>query len=151
MAAKYQKPDWLTKNVFNPLVALLMRLGMSVRGSRVLAVQGRKTGKWYTTPVNPLPFEGARYLVAPRGNTHWVRNIRASGTGELRLGRKRETIRVEELPDATKVPLLRAYLKYWAWEVGQFFGGVKADAPEEDLRRIAPDHPVFRILDGASG
>ncbi len=150
MAAKYQKPDWFTKNVFNPLVSLFMRFGISLRGSRVLAVQGRKTGKWYTTPVNPLPFEGARYLVAPRGNTQWVRNIRVSHAGELRLGGKRETIRVEELPDESKVPLLRAYLKHWAWEVGQFFGGVGADAPEEDLRRIAPDHPVFRILDGAS-
>jgi deazaflavin-dependent oxidoreductase (nitroreductase family) len=143
--AKYQKPDRFTKSVFNPLVSFLMRFGLSLRGSRVLAVQGRKTGKWHTTPVNPLPYEGARYLVAPRGQTQWVRNIRVSGTGELRLGRKRETIRVEELPDDQKVDLLRAYLKFWAWEVGQFFGGVKADSPEEDLRRIAPDHPVFRI------
>jgi deazaflavin-dependent oxidoreductase (nitroreductase family) len=149
MPAKYQRPNWFTKNVFNPLVALVMRFGISVRGSRVLAVQGRKTGKWYSTPVNPLPFEGARYLVAPRGNTQWVRNIRVSHLGELRLGRKRETIHVVEVPDEQKVPLLRAYLKYWAWEVGQFFGGVGADAPEEDLRRIAPDHPVFRIVDGA--
>ena len=46
---------------------------------------------------------------------------------------------------AEREPVLRAYLKRWTWEVGKFFGGVKADSPAEDLRRIAPDHPVFRI------
>jgi len=145
--ARYQRPDWFTKRVFNPLILLLMRLGVSLRGSRILAVQGRKTGKWYTVPVNPLPFEGARYLVAPRGHTQWVRNIRVSRAGELRLGRRREPIHVVEVPDEEKPPLLRAYLKFWAWEVGMFFGGVKHDSPEEDLRRIAPDHPAFRILE----
>ena len=41
--------------------------------------------------------------------------------------------------------MLRAYLKKWAWEVGAFFGGVGSDASDEELLRIAPDHPVFRI------
>lgn len=147
----YQRPDWFTKNVFNPLAVFLMRFGLSLRGSRVLAVQGRKTGKWYTTPVNPLPYEGGRYLVAPRGNTQWVRNIRAAGGGELRLGRKREPIRVVELADEEKPNLLRAYLKLWAWETGKFFGGVTDKSPEEDLRRIAPEHPAFRIVEAAGG
>jgi hypothetical protein len=49
------------------------------------------------------------------------------------------------VPDAEKVPLLRAYLKKWKWESGQFFGGIEPDAPEEELQRIAPDHPAFRI------
>ncbi|HYM15238.1 MAG TPA: nitroreductase/quinone reductase family protein [Dehalococcoidia bacterium] len=149
--AKYQEPDRFTKQVFNPLAVFLMRFGLSLRGSRVLAVRGRKTGAWHTTPVNPLPFEGARYLVAPRGNTQWVRNIRVAGGGELRLGRKREPIRVVELADDEKPRLLRAYLKLWAWETGKFFGGVTDQAPDEELRRIAPDHPVFRIVDATPG
>ena len=147
--ADYKRPDWFTRNVANPFLELLMRLGISAFGSRVLAVRGRKSGREYTTPVNPLSREGERYLVAPRGETQWVRNIRASGHGELRLGRNREAIRVEEIPNEQKEPILRDYLKKWKWEVGQFFEGVSADSPPEDLERIAPRHPIFRITNDA--
>jgi len=126
-------------------VGHLTRLGVSVYGSRVLAVRGRKSGEWRTTPVNPLRLpDGTRYLVAPRGNTQWVRNLRASGEGRL-VGRRTESFTATELADEEKPALLRAYLEKWKWEVGAFFGGVGADAPESELRRIAPDHPVFRI------
>jgi deazaflavin-dependent oxidoreductase (nitroreductase family) len=145
MAPRYQRPDWFTKNVFNPIVAALTRLGVSVAGSRVLEVPGRKTGEPRRTPVNLMTFEGQRYLVAPRGHTQWVRNMRVSGGGRLFVGRRAEEFSAVELEDSEKPPLLRAYLKKWKWEVGQFFGGVGPDAPDEDLRRIAPDHPVFRI------
>ena len=80
-----------------------------------------------------------------RGETDWVRNLRASGEGRLRKGRTAEEITATELPDEEKAPILRAYLRKWAWEVGTFFQGVGADAPDDDLRRIAPLHPVFRI------
>ena len=88
---------------------------------------------------------GSRYLVAPRGHTQWVRNLRASGEGRLLLGRTGERFTATELTDDEKPPLLRAYLKRWKMEVGVFFGGVGPDSPDEELRRIAPDHPVFRI------
>src|SRR5579871_6267702 len=104
---RYIRPDPFTRYVFNPLVLLLTRLGISVYGSRILAVRGRKSGEWRTTPVNLLDFNGQRYLVAPRGVTEWVRNIRVSGTGDLRLGPRRETIKVVELSDAEKPALLR--------------------------------------------
>ena len=142
---RFQEPGWFTKHVFNPLIALLTRLGLNVAGSRVLEVKGRKSGEWRKTPVNLLVFEDGRYLVAPRGHTQWVRNMRASGGGRLVLGRRVEEFTATELADEAKPPLLRAYLKKWKWEVGQFFGGVGPDAPEDDLIRIAPDHPVFRI------
>ena len=145
MATHYQRPGWFTKNVFNPIVAGLTRLGVSLVGSRVLEVRGRKSGEWRRTPVNPLKYEGERYIVAARGETHWVRNLRASGEGRLRKGRRIEKFTATEVPDDEKLSLLRAYLKKWAWEVGAFFQGVGADAPDEDLRRIAPLHPVFRI------
>jgi len=144
--AKYQKPGFFTKHVFNPLLEIAMKLGISARGSRILSVKGRKTGKAYTTPVNPLSFEDQRYLVAPRGETGWVKNIRASKEGELRLGRKREAVRVEEVANEVKEPILRAYLANWKAETSIFFGGVTDESPAEDLRRIAPDHPVFRIV-----
>ncbi|MEA2362742.1 MAG: hypothetical protein QOD71_1887 [Thermoleophilaceae bacterium] len=143
--AHYQRAGWFTKNVFNRAVAFLTRRGVSVAGSRVLEVKGRKSGERRRTPVNLLTFEGTRYLVAPRGHTQWVRNLRASGSGRLLAGRRAEDFSAVELPDSEKPDLLRAYLAKWKWEVGQFFGGVGPDSPEEELRRIAPDHPVFRI------
>jgi deazaflavin-dependent oxidoreductase (nitroreductase family) len=145
MAERYVGPDWFTRNVFNPVVAAVTRLGISFWGSRVLEVRGRKTGEPRRTPVNLLTFEGSRYLVAPRGHTQWVRNLRVAGEGELLLGRRRERFVGAEVADADKEPILRAYLERWKWEVGQFFGGVGADAPSEELRRIAPDHPIFRV------
>ncbi|MBA4179775.1 MAG: nitroreductase [Anaerolinea sp.] len=142
----YKKPDAFTRMIFNPLVGFAAKLGLSMKGSRSLAVRGRKSGEWRSTPVNPLIFNGDRYLVAPRGETHWVRNIRISGEGRLTLGRRTETIRVEEIPDGAKVPVLRAYLKEWAWESKQFFGLPGANVPDSELERIAPNHPVFRIV-----
>jgi|SRR5690349_14900171 deazaflavin-dependent oxidoreductase (nitroreductase family) len=143
--AHYQPPDWFTRNVFNRLVAGLTRAGVSVWGSRILEVRGRRSGEPRRTPVNLLVLDGSRYLVAPRGHTQWVRNLRAAGEGDLLLGRRRERFRAAELPDAEKPDLLRAYLRRWKWEVGQFFGGVGPDSPPAELDRIAPDHPVFRI------
>ena len=148
MAEHYQRPGWFTKQVFNRFVAGLTGLGVSVAGSRVLEVRGRKSGEWRRTPVNPLDFEGARYLVAPRGHTHWVKNLRSSPEGRLLVGRRAETFQAVEIPDEDKVPLLRAYLKRWKWEVGAFFGDVGPDSSAEDLERIGPDHPVFRIEGG---
>jgi deazaflavin-dependent oxidoreductase (nitroreductase family) len=141
----YRRPDWFTKHVFNPLVARLTRLGLSVAGSRVLEVTGRKSGQPRRTPVNPLTLDGERYLVAPRGNTQWVRNLRASGSGRLLVGRRSETFTATELPAEEVEPILREYLRRWKWEVGQFFDGVGPDSPNEEIRRIAPDHPVFKI------
>jgi deazaflavin-dependent oxidoreductase (nitroreductase family) len=141
----YQRPGWFTKHVFNPLVAALTRMGISVAGSRVLEVTGRKSGTPRRTPVNLLTFEGQRYLVAPRGQTQWVKNIRARPEGKLFVGPRSEAFTASEVPDDQKLAILRAYLRKWKWEVGVFFGGVDADSSDEDLRRIAPDHPVFRI------
>jgi deazaflavin-dependent oxidoreductase (nitroreductase family) len=144
---RFQEPGWFTRNVFNRLVAGLARLGVSVAGSRVLEVKGRKSGEWRQTPVNPLDFEGSRYLLAPRGDTQWVRNMRVSGGGRLVRGRRVEEFKATEVPESERPPLLRAYLAKWKWEVGAFFDGVGPDSPEAELRRIAPDHPAFRIVD----
>jgi deazaflavin-dependent oxidoreductase (nitroreductase family) len=145
MAESFQEPGWFTTNVFNRMVAGLTRLGISVAGSRVLEVRGRKSGEWRRTPVNLLSFEGERYLVAPRGHTQWVRNLRASGEGRLVVGPRTEEFTASEVGDEEKPDLLRAYLKRWKWEVGVFFEGVGPDSSEEELRRIAPNHPAFRI------
>src|SRR5690349_5862218 len=121
MADRYLEPGAFTRQVFNRTVAFLTSAGVSLMGSRVLRVRGRSSGEWRETPVNLLILGGDRYLVAPRGHTQWVKNLRVAGTGELRVGRRTETFTAQELPDAEKPPVIRAYLKKWKWEVGQFF------------------------------
>ena len=138
-------PDGSRPDVFNRLVAALTHVGVSVYGSRVLKVKGRKSGEWRQTPVNLLRYDSTEYLVAPRGHTQWVKNLRASDQGTLRVGRRTEPFTAVELADDEKPALLRAYLKKWKFDVGVFFGGVGPDSSDEELRRIAPDHPVFRL------
>lgn len=142
---RYIRPGRVEVRLLHDTVAWLARHGVSLAGSRELAVRGRKSGEWRRNPVNPLTLGSTRYLVAPRGQTQWVRNLRAAGGGELRVGRRVERFTATEVPDAEKPEILRAYLKRWKWEVGMFFEGVGPDAPDEDLARVAPGHPVFRI------
>jgi deazaflavin-dependent oxidoreductase (nitroreductase family) len=144
-----KRPGWFTGHVFNPIVAGFTRLGLSLLGSRVLEVRGRSSGEPRRTPVNLLTLDGERYLVAPRGETQWVRNLRASGEGRLLLGRRSESFAAAEVPDADKVPILRAYLQRWKAEVGVFFDGVGPDSSEQELRSEAPKHPVFRLHSAA--
>ena len=143
--ARYQAPDWFTKHVFNRLVRRATRLGISVWGSRELRIRGRRSGAVRATVVNLLDHDGRRYLVAPRGETEWVRNLRAAGTGELRVGRRVETFTPLEVADDGKIEILRTYLRRWKWEVGQFFQGVGPDASDDEVRRIAPGYPVFEL------
>lgn len=144
-ATRYLAPTGFDP-IFNQLANLLPKLGISVAGSRLLAVRGRKSGEWRTTMVNLMTAaDGQRYLVAPRGHTQWVRNLRAAGTGELRLGRRTEAFTGIEVADADKVPLLRLYLERWGWEVGRFFEGITKDSTDAELAEIAPGFPVFRI------
>jgi deazaflavin-dependent oxidoreductase (nitroreductase family) len=143
-SALYHRPNWFTRNVFNPVVAGLHRLGLGVQGSQTLAVRGRKSGELRTTPVNPMELGGETYLLAPRGTTQWVRNMRVAKEGELRSGRRVRRFRAEEVPDYEKLPLLRVYMDRWAWEVKSFLG-IDATASDAELERIAPDHPAFRL------
>jgi hypothetical protein len=146
MTTHYQQPGFLTRHVMNPTVAFLTRRGMSLAGSTVLGVPGRTSGEMRTTPVNPLTLDGFRYLLAARGQTQWVRNLRVSGWAELTVGRRTERVSVREITDPAEiVPVLRAYLVKWAWEVGTFFQGVGAGASDEELAAIAGQHPVFVI------
>jgi deazaflavin-dependent oxidoreductase (nitroreductase family) len=146
VTAHYRPPGWFTRNVANRAVAFLTGRGVSLLGSRVLAVWGRSTGEWRTTPVNLLEHGGRRYLVSARGEGQWVRNLRAAGTGELRVGRRAEAFRARELSDEEKVPVLRAYLKRWKLEVGAFFDGVGPESSDAEIRAVAGRHPAFEVL-----
>jgi deazaflavin-dependent oxidoreductase (nitroreductase family) len=144
----YKEPGWFTKHVFNKAVAGATRLGVSVWGSRVLEVKGRKTGEPRRTPVNLLAVGDATYLVAPRGEAQWVRNVRADGGRlDLLLGRRRTNYLATELRDEEKIPVLRAYLKRWKLEVGVFFDGVGPKSTDEEFAAVAPKHPVFVIAE----
>lgn len=132
--------------VFNNVAKWFTIHGVSLMGTRVLAVRGRKSGATRTTVVNLFTHDGERYLLAPRGHTQWVRNLRIAPDAELRLGRRTEPITAVEIPDADKIPLIRIYLRKWAWEVGAFFDDLKADSPNADIAAAAPGFPVFRLL-----
>jgi deazaflavin-dependent oxidoreductase (nitroreductase family) len=146
--ARYVAPT-RSDRVFNALVRVLVRRGVSVWGARELRVRGRKSGKTRTTVVNLLDVDGTQYLVAPRGTTEWVRNLRAAGGGDLAVGRRVEPFQARELDDHEKLPVLRAYLDRWAFEVGRFFDGLSAESPDDDLRAAAAGFPAFEV--GVSG
>jgi deazaflavin-dependent oxidoreductase (nitroreductase family) len=129
----------------NSVIGWLARHGLSLAGSAELSVRGRKSGQMQRIPVNPHTYEGAQYLVSARGHSQWVRNMRAAGSGELRVGRRVRTFTAQELPDAEKAAVLRTYLERWGWQVKDYFKGVTATSSDEELLAAAPDHPVFRI------
>ncbi len=128
---RYLKPGWLISRVVNPL---LMRFGVVP----TLWVRGRKTGRWRSVPVNVLELDGERYLVAPRGETDWVLNLRAAGGGQLQYGRRTEPFTAVEVPDEEKPQVIEAYLKRWGRQVRSQFEALPDPAY----------HPVFRIEDG---
>lgn len=145
-ASRYVAPDWFTRKALNPMVARLTTWGVSVWGSRLLEVPGRSTGVVRTTPVNVLEVASERFLVAPRGVTQWVRNVRVAGRAGLRLGRHVEQIELVEVDDADKPAVLRTYLRRWWWEVGKFFDGIDRDSSDGELLDAAAGFPVFRIV-----
>ncbi|WP_077800690.1 nitroreductase family deazaflavin-dependent oxidoreductase [Streptomyces sp. JHA26] len=130
---------------FNRVVGRLARYGISIAGTAELSVLGRKSGRPQRIPVNPHTHAGERYLVSARGHSQWVRNMRAAGGGELRVGRRVRPFTAVELPDEEKLPVLRTYLEKWGWEVDRYFQGVTAGSSDEEITACAADHPVFRI------
>lgn len=126
------------------MLNLLVKAGLKPGGAGTLTVRGRKTGKAISTPVNPLQYEGTTYLVAPRGDTHWARNLRVAGSGALRVGRSTSRFEAEEVPPPERAPILRAYLDRWGRVTKSQFE-VRGDETVEELQAIAERHPVFRI------
>jgi hypothetical protein len=144
--AHYKRPDWFTRTVMNPSLNLMMRLGISFRGSRVLEHRGRTSGELHHTPVNLLTIDGVDYLVSPRGQTQWVRNVRAAdGHLVLILGRRRQIRTATDLSPALSTDILRTYLQRWKFEVGMFFDGVGPESSDAEFAAVAERHPVFRL------
>ena len=128
----YRKSGFFNNKVMNPL---LTALGLAP----ALSVRGRASGRKYTVPVLPLDYQGRRYLVAPRGNTHWARNLRAVGECDLRLGGRTTHFTAREIPAAERAPVVNAYVQQHGKKYGGFVAKEFADMPDP------ADHPVFLI------
>ncbi|MGV9798565.1 nitroreductase/quinone reductase family protein, partial [Mycobacterium sp. NPDC003449] len=110
-------------------------------------VRGRRTGRPHTVVVNLMTVEGRRFLVAPRGNTQWVRNARAAGEVETGPRWRRRSARITEVADEAKPALLQRYLDRWYWEVKGHSAGLTPHSSAAEFRAAAPSIPVFE-LDG---
>jgi len=133
-AAPYRKSGFFNNKVMNPL---LTALGLAP----ALTIRGRTSGRSYTMPVLPLDYEGRHYLVAPRGNTHWARNLRAVGEGKLRLGGRTIRFKATEIPAADRAPLVAAYVRQHGKKYGGFVAKEFAAMPNP------ADHPVFLLIE----
>ncbi len=128
----YMRPPLFTRRVFNPIA---MRFGIS--GTRALAVRGRRSGEVHRVPVIPVDVNEVRYLVSPRGETQWARNLRVAGEGELQGRKGTQAFRATELPVAERPPVIAAYRAVAGRAVASFFEKMPDPA----------DHPVFRLED----
>jgi deazaflavin-dependent oxidoreductase (nitroreductase family) len=138
-------PPKFGERLFNRLFGLFVGMGLGLRHNYLLQVSGRRTGRLYSTPVNILDYEGRRFLVAPRGETQWVRNARSSGQIWLKKGRARQSYRVRELKDTEKPTLLKTYLDRFRTTVQRYFP-VPADSPPHAFADLTSRYPVFELL-----
>lgn len=137
----YRKSLW--RRAVNAVVRPLARLGLTGPRTHLLTVPGRRTGKPWSTPVSIVRVGGERWLVAPYGDRNWVKNARAAGWVELRRGRRRERLAVEELGPTAAVPVLQEY--YRQGRVTRPFFDVSLESPTEDWLAEARRHPVFAL------
>lgn len=140
----YKKPGAVDK-VANSILGFFSSRGIGPEKIHIIEVRGRKSGQLRTAVVNIVNYEGDRYLVAPRGNTEWARNVKAAnGDATLRRG-DREKVRLEEVQVDQRAPIIKAYLGENAMTTKAHFG-VEPDAPIEEFEKIARDHPTFKII-----
>jgi deazaflavin-dependent oxidoreductase (nitroreductase family) len=144
MATRYEEPNRAAQAA-NAVIRWLAELGISIAGTRALRVRGRKTGKQRGVVINLLTVDGVDYLVSPRGNTQWARNVRAAGVVEVGPRWRSRRARVSEVDDAAKPELLRRYLARWYWQVKGYVAGLTPDSTDEQLLAGAPTIPVFAL------
>ncbi len=151
MPTRYEEPNRAARAA-NATIRWLAEMGISIAGTRALRVRGRKSGKQRAVVINLLTVDGVDYLVSPRGNTQWARNVRAAGVIELGPRWRRKTARVTEVGDPAKPELLRRYLARWYWQVKGYVAGLTPDSSEEQFHAAAPTIPVFALAEvGKSG
>jgi F420H(2)-dependent quinone reductase len=144
MPVRYDEPHGAAK-VGNAVIRRLAEVGISIAGTRALRVRGRTTGQIRSVVVNVLTVGDVDYLVSPRGNTQWARNVRAAGVVDIGPSWRRRSLRATEVVDAAKPELLKRYLDKWFWEVKGHIAGLTPDADEDQFRAAAPSIPVFAL------
>jgi hypothetical protein len=142
-APAFHKPSAIER-VFGRVLTALIRSGIVRSHFYVLEVIGRKSGRRFSLPVDPLDLDGHRYLVCPRGESNWVRNARAAGEIALVRAWRRRRYRLREVPPGLRPPILKAYLDRFAGEVQRFFP-VRKGSPVEAFAGLAPRYPVFEL------
>ena len=133
------------ERLFNRVFGFLVGMGLGFKHNYLLQVRGRKSGKLYSTPIDLLEIDGRRYLVAPRGQTQWVRNAEAAGEVVLKKGSNLQSFGLRPIANADKPPLLKAYLEKFKAEVQRYFP-IAAGSDVEGFEGIAADYPVFELL-----
>ncbi|AKS34052.1 nitroreductase/quinone reductase family protein [Mycolicibacterium goodii] len=144
--ARYDAPGPLAR-AGNALIRRLAEHGISIAGSTALRVRGRRTGKLHSVVVNLLTVDSTRYVVAPRGETEWVRNARVAGVVEVGPRWGRRAAKVREIADDAKPTLLKRYIDRWYWEVKGHMADLTPDSSPEQLRAAAPHIPVFALVE----
>jgi deazaflavin-dependent oxidoreductase (nitroreductase family) len=144
MTVRYERPQ-RAAIAANVVIRWLAELGISIMGTKALHVRGRASGKQRVVVVNVLTVDGVDYLVSPRGNTQWARNVRAAGDVEVGPRWRRRRRRASELADSVKPELLRRYLDRWYWEVKGHMAGLTPDSDDDQCRAAAPSIPVFAL------
>ena len=142
MAKTYRKSH--ATRLINSLSRTLTRFGLGPPYLHILTVQGRKTGRRYSTPVDVLELDGQRWLVAPYGPVNWVANARAAGEVTLSRGGRSQQFEVEEAPSTAAVPVLRNYITEIRVTRPYFDAG--PSSTDEEIAADLPRHPVFRLV-----
>jgi deazaflavin-dependent oxidoreductase (nitroreductase family) len=133
----------------NRVFTVLTRRGLGAPYRHLLTVQGRKSGRVYSTPVDVMEVGGDRWLVAGYGVVNWVHNVRASGAAALSRGGESRAYRVVEATPDEAVPVLREYMRQV--QVTAPYFDATPDSPDEAVAAEVARHPVFRLVPEAAG
>lgn len=136
-------PSWLKG--FNRVIMALQRLGFVVGTMHVLAVPGRHSGVYRSTPVSLLTVDGHRYIVAGLDDADWVLNARVAGHGILHRGRMEEHVSLVELPVEDRASILREFPRLIPQGVPFFTRLYGVTADPEQFAELAETCPVFRV------
>jgi hypothetical protein len=128
----YLKPAWFTAKVFNRIA---MATGIS--NTETLTVTKRGSKEQQQIPVVTVSLDGTRYLVSTRGESQWVKNVRANPTVTLTTKTGAATYHAHETPTPQRQPILTAYQK----KAGRAVDGYFRKLPDP------ADHPVFALTE----
>jgi len=144
LADKYYNPPTGIIKSMNGFFGWLAAHGIGPKKTAELEVRGRKTGQPRKVAVNLVEVGGNRYLVAPRGETEWVRNVRTDNGIAILRRSGAENVLLTEVPEAERPPIIQKYIGENAMVTKKEFG-VEPDAPIEEFQRIASRHPTFLV------